>query len=231
MRALILLFFTGVMLSCAQKISLFQASSVDESYNSNPFDSKNFMTCNLFSDITFRGYVYRPASKDNCFHLDIIESPKELLKNEDLFLQIYPFRFNEDNIEYGLAKKINTVAKFNTEDILIQSSIIDTHIVQVELDLESDQFFLDHVLEVCDLDDKWQGLQIVIYERRDASEDAIPIRVTKFLNPPFLIHPEHFREEMGLDLAAYHPFLDYIPKFKSEPTKYYDLAEDFCSHL
>ena len=232
MKAFFLLIFAVFMLSCAQQSILSQAS-VDENraYSLRESDKKKFMTCNFFADETFRGYIYRPPSKKNCFHIDIVESPEELLKNEDLFLQIYPFKILRDELDYGFAQTIYTRSKMDKERVLIKSQLIDTHIIQVELDLSTDYFFLDHVLEICDLDDKWKGLQLVIYERRQGQEGAVPIRITKFLNPPFLIHPEYFRDRAGMDLTAYHPFLDYISKFKSNPESYYELEERMCSHL
>ena len=232
MKTIFLLFFSLFMLSCAQEVTVSQAS-VDENilYQPENLSKKKFMTCNFFSDETFRGYIYRPSSKDSCFHIDIVESPKELLRNEDLFLQIYPFRIFKDEYEYGFSQAIHTRSKFDKHKILIKSQIIDTHIVQVELDATADHFFLDHTLEICDLDETWQGLQLVIYERRGYNEESVPIRITKFLIPPFLIHPEYFREQAGVNLAAFHPFLEYIPEFKSKPDSYYKLAEKLCSHL
>ncbi|MCZ0932877.1 MAG: hypothetical protein OXJ52_06985 [Oligoflexia bacterium] len=230
MRAFFIFLFAGLILSCSQKVTAPQ-TSLDESavYQSVALNEKNYMSCNFFADETFRGYIYRSSSNDNCLHIDITESPKALLRNEDLFLQIYPFRALKDDIEYGFSLPIYTAHKFDTEEVLIKSQVIDTHLIQVELGLEADHFFLDHVLEICDLDEKWTGLQFVIYERRQ--EDSVPIRITKFLKPPFLVHPEYFREKEGSGLAAYHPFLDYIPEFKSEPNRYYKLAEQVCSHL
>ena len=234
MKFIFLLFYAVFLFSCAQKVSTLK-SSLNESeniiYQSALSNKRKFMTCNFFSDETFRGYVFHSSGLDNCFHIDITESPKELLKNDDLFLQIYPFRVSEDGLEYGLSQTIYTLPKFDKQKVLIKSQIIDTHVVQVELDQEADHFFLDHTLEVCSLDEKWQGLQLVIYERRQGQEEPIPIRITKFLKPPFLIHPEYFRDKAGNGLAAYHPFLELIPDLKSEPGSYYKLAEQLCSHL
>ena len=221
-----------VNLSCAQKVKAPEKSAEETFiYKSSDFSGKNYMTCNFFADETFRGYIYHPPLKKECIHIDITESPKELLRNDDLFLQIYPFRSLKDSIEYGSSLAVHTISKFDKKKILMKSQIIDTHIVQVELGLEPDHFFLDHILEICNWDKKWQGLQLVIYERRLNQEEPVYIRTTKFLNPPFLVHPDYFREQRGVALAAYHPFLKHIPEFKSKPNRYYELAEEVCSHL
>lgn len=220
------------MFSCAQKMTVSLSSKAENiAYKPDSSHKKKFMTCNFFSDETFRGYIYRSSLQKDCFHIDIVKSPQELLKNEDLFLQIYPFKISNDEFEYGFAQSISTVSKFEKNKPLMKSQIIDTHIVQVELDLEADHFFLDHNLEICHVDEQWQGLQLVIYERRQEQEEPVAIRITKFLTPPFLIHPEYFRDKMGINLAAFHPFLDSIPQFKSEPDSYYKMAEQLCSHL
>ena len=229
---LYILLFLFCLLSCSQKVNA-PGHSLDTAliYQSTSADKKNYMSCNFFADETFRGFIYHSPLKENCAYIDITESPKKLLKNEDLFLQIYPFRSHKDEIDYGSSLSIYTVNKFNKQKVLMKSQVIDTYIVQVELKLEADQFFLDHLLEVCDLDKKWQGLQFVIYERREEEEDPAPIRITKFLIPPLLAHPEYFREQKGSALAAYHPFLDHIPEFKSNPNNYYELADKLCSPI
>ena len=231
-HGLFILLFFNFALSCSQKVKA-PGAGLDTAliYQSTSPDNKNYMSCNFFADETFRGFIYHSPLKENCAYIDITDSPKELLKNDDLFLQIYPFRSRRDQIEYGSSASIYTVNKFNKEKVLMKSQIIDTYIVQVELKLEADQFFLDHLLEVCGLDKKWQGLQFVIYERRAEKENPAPIRVTKFLIPPLLVHPEYFREQKGSALAAYHPFLDHIPEFKSNPNSYYELADKLCSPI
>ena len=190
-----------------------------------------FMTCNFFADESFRGYIYPSVGDKSCFDIDIAKSPQEFLRNEDLFLQVYPFKIFRDELNYGSAKTIYTVSKYKNSEVLIQSQIIDNHIIQVELELETDHFFLDHSLQVCDIEEEWDGLQLVIYERREGEKEPAPIRITKFLTPPFLIHPEYFKETKGVSLGAYHPFLDFIPELKSEPKAYYELAENLCSRL
>ena len=230
MKAIYLLLVIFI-LSCAQKISSTGAPQEEAViYKSTHLKKKNYMTCNFFADETFRGYIYS-SSKNNCAYIDITHSPKELLRNDNLFLQAYPFLIKGEEIKYGSSLAIHTIPKFKTDKVLMKSQIIDTYIIQVELDLEADQFFLDHNLELCGLDNKWHGVQFVIYERRIAQEEAVPVRITKFLKPPFLIHPEYFRDKQGSALAAYHPFLEYIPEFKSEPENYYKLEEQICSHL
>ena len=234
MKLIFLLFYSVFLFSCAQKVSTLKSSSnksEDIIYQSSLSSKKKFMSCNFFSDETFRGYISHSSEQDNCLHIDITESPKELFKNDDLFLQIYPFRVSEDEMEYGFSQTIYTLPKLDKKKVLIKSQIIDAHVVQVELDQEADYFFLDHTLELCSLDEKWQGLQLVIYNRRERQKEPIPIRITKFLKPPFLTHPEYFRDKAGNGLAVYHPFLEFIPELKSEPGSYYELAEQLCSRL
>ena len=232
MKTIFLLLFSSFVMSCAQE-TLVRQASLDENiiYQPEILSKKKFMACNFFADETFRGYIYRPSSKSSCFHIHITEGPKEFLRNEDLFLQIYPFRIFRDEHEYGFSQTIHTRAKFGEQKILIKSQLIDAHIVQVELKETADHFFLDHTLEICGLDKKWQGLQLVIYERRDYHEEPVPIRITKFLVPPFLIHPEYFRDKKGINIAAFHPFLEHIPDFKSKPDGYYRLAEQMCAYI
>ena len=115
--------------------------------------------------------------------------------------------------------------------LLMESKIIDTYLIETQLGLEPDYFFLDHLLEICDVGSGWKGLQLVIYERRVNQDEPALIRITKFLLPPFLTHPGHFREKNGAALAAFHPFLELTADFKSKPSSYYDLAEEMCDFI
>ena len=215
------------LLSCTEKVSgTGQKGSV--TYQSS--QSNNYMTCNFFADNTFRGYIYSSPKKD-CFYLDIIESPRDLLKNDDLFLQIYPFTVSGDKPKYGTSIPIYTIEKFNRDEVLMKSYIIDTHIVKVDLQLEEDYFFLDHMFELCELDQTWDGLLLVVYQRRENEDSSASVKKTQFLKPPILIHPEYFKEAKNDTLAAYHPFFGYIPQFKSDPNKYYELADQLCSEV
>ena len=177
-----------------------------------------------------KGRVWNHSSnaKPDCVYLEIDSYPTKLFENEDLFLQIYPFSVKEDQIEYGSSLAINTIKKIEEDDdTLITSQILDAHIVKTELALDPNHFFSDHLLEICGVGTDWEGIQFVIYERR-IKQDSAPIRITKFLIPPFLAHPEHFKHEKGVELAALHPFLELIPEYKSQSQSYYDLAEDIC---
>lgn len=229
-----ILFFT---VSCAKHVKQNNSESYAFFYQSSSVEEKNrYISCNVFADETFRGYVWQDSKSsvhnEECIYLDIVKSPKGLLRNEDLFLQIYPFSIDNEGINYGSSFPIRTVRKPSTndeeEDILVLSQIIDTYLVETELDLETDHFFLDHVFKICDVGEEWDGLQLVIYERRNSPKEPIPVRVSKFLIPPFLIHPEHFRDTHGEALAAFHPLLEYIPQIKSRPSEYYDLAKNLC---
>ena len=231
------LFFTllGLFISCAEKRDqafneeavIYQASLSDE--------KSQYLTCNVFSDQTFRGYLFSDSESSyidsECIYLEILKSPQELLKNSDLFLQIYPFKTTKKDIEYGHSLPIKTLKNSSqTKQAIARSQIIDTHFVETVLDLPTESFFADHYFEICDITEDWEGLQLVIYERRE-NREVPPIRISKFLLPPFLIHPEHFRDVKGEALAAFHPFLKYIPELKSRPSAYYRLAEDICEDL
>ena len=227
--------FLFFIVSCAKKANQEQQDNHTIIYQSMSSGKDRYLTCNMFSDDTFRGYIWsdseEPDYKKDCVYIDITRSPKELLRNEDLFLQIYPFSIVNGEMNYDSSLLIKTVKKFVKDEkkkVLATSHIIDTFLVETELGLEPDYFFLNHLLEVCDIGEKQAGLQLVIYERRENQEDHAPIRITQFLIPPFLVHPEHFRDVNGNALAAFHPFLKYISELKSKPSSYYDLAEKMC---
>ncbi len=219
-----------LLISCAQPDQ--RAQSAKESlvaYASTSQSNTHYLSCNQFTDTTFMGYVYKDSENPDprCVLMDIAKSPKSFLKNEDLFLQVYPFTLRGDKMRYGSSLPIKTIEKFSKE-ALIQSQIIDAYLVEVEIKREPDYFFLDHLFEVCLItEESWEGLQLVLYERR-AEQDPVPLRVTKFLLPPFLIHPEHFKEEKGNALAAFHPFLESIPQSKTSSKFYHDLAKEMC---
>ena len=227
--------FPCFMLSCAQKVDL-EMDNQTVIYQASMSEERNpYLSCNQFADETFRGYIWSDSEYSDykdCVYIDITDSPKEFLRNEDLFLQIYPFSIKNEEMNYGSSLSIKTMRKNKDNgEALVLSQIIDTYLVETELDIEPDYFFLDHFFKVCDLEEEWDGLQFVIYERRKNQEKPAPIRITKFLLPPFLVHPEHFRDVHGDALAAFHPFLEYIPELKSQPSTYYDLAEKICRSI
>ena len=227
--------FPLLIISCAQKID--QDKNDYMSIYGSTSSKDMYLPCNTFSDETFKGSVWNNSEssgdREACIYLEIDESPKELLRNNDLFLQIYPFFITDDKIDHSSSLLINiiekTVENDNTE-IVKTSEVIDTHTVEAVLHLDPDNFFLDYFFEICGVEEEWKGLELVIYEKRDNQEPP-PVRKTKFLLPPFLVHPEYFREENGDALAAYHPFLDLIPELKSQPSVYYDYAEEKCLHI
>lgn len=223
-----LFFIVFFLFSCAEKVS-FNTDKEGESYiyRLPSSDYKNhYMTCNLIASSTFQGYIYDSPRK-NCVFLEIDKGPASLFEDNSLFMQVYPFKMNERNLSYGDSLRIYTLDR-ETSQTLVESLILDAHIVNLELEKEGSLFFQEHRFEVCDLDEEWNGLQIVIYERR-SDEDPAPIRVSKFLKPPFLIHPEYFRDSKGNELLAYHPFSSYIPDFSADSNQYYELAEEICS--
>ena len=220
-------FLSFFLFSCAEKVS---QDNQGESYiyrlPSSDYKT-HYMTCSLLKDKTFHGYLY-DSPRNNCLFLEIDKGPKNLFENNSLFLQMYPFKVMESDIDYGESLRIYTLDRFNNQT-LVESFILDSHIVEIELEKEGALFFEEHRFEICGIGEEWDGLQLVIYERRDRrDQDPAPIRVSKVLKPPFLIHPEYFRDSMGDDLASYHPFSSYISELSSDPTQYYELAEDLC---
>ena len=227
-------FFSFFIISCAQRVDLGQEGDTIIYNKSTAGDQKsNYMSCSLFADKTFQGYVWdnvdSSSSKSDCVHVKITKYPQELLKNEDLFLQIYPFFIKNGEMRYDESLSIETLTK-DQKKALVLSKLIDTYLIEKELKLNPDHFFADHILEICNIKEDWNGLQLVIYERRP-DQKSVPIRVTKFLLPPFLVHPELFRETRGDALAAFHPFLSFINEFKSKPSSYYDLAKKMCQSI
>ena len=190
-------------------------------------EKRHYARCNVFSDETFKGIVWHSSSskKSKCVFMEIEKSPEALLKNEDLFLQIYPFSVEEGETKYGSSLAIKTIRE---KEPLISSQIIDAYLVKTELKWEAENFFWDHFFKLCEIEQHWDGLQLVIYERRENQEEPAPIRISKLLLPPFLIHPGRFKEEKGNSLAAFHPFLEFMPKLKSEMSAYNDLAQKMC---
>ena len=234
-RLFSLCFISFFLLVCAQKLELPEG---DEGaitiYNRSKIGNKNpYFSCSVFADETFRGKIWSDSksNRKNCLYLNIDKTPNDLLKSEDLFLQLYPFHTKNNQLNYGPSLKIKTFEKSSEEEkkILMESKIIDTFLIEAELELEADYFFLDHFFELCELDSKWEGLQLVIYQRREHPERNVPLRTTKALLPPFLVHPSHFKESKGDLLAGYHPFTKMKSSLKSEPKAYYDLAEELCA--
>lgn len=226
-----------LVFSCSQRLEPEEGGEdVVTIYKRSIGDKSPYFSCSVFADQTFRGTIWKDpkSSKQNCIFLNIDKAPNDFLKKEELFLQIYPFHVKSDEFIYGSSLTIKTFEKRSEEEkqkILMESKIIDTFLIEAELELESDYFFLDHFFELCDLDSKSKGLQLVIYERRENHEKSIPLRTTKALLPPFLIHPKHFRESKGELLAAYHPFESMKLDVKSNPKAYYDFAEELCADI
>ena len=234
MRAVIFAFWALFLaMACAQKVDDLEWEEQAVIYQASSGGKNRYLSCNRFADETFRGHIWSDSGdighEEGCAYVEIARHPQELLKNESLFLQVYPFSIKGGQAVYGKSLPINTLKKSSKEgkkEILASSQIIDTFLVEAELELEPDHFFLDHILEVCAIEDKWAGLQLVIYQRRE--ESSVPLRTSKFLLPPFLAHPEHFRDTKGQALAAHHPFLDLVSELKSQPSAYYDRAEEMC---
>lgn len=228
MRACFLFFLIAFFLSCSQKLENEQ----EESFVYRSSAGKNpYMTCSIFADQTFQGYIYSSKVEKGCVILDISKAPTDLFNSYNRFLQIYPFKVVGNEFEYGKSLSIRTLEKHGNEEFLVQSYVIDSHIIKVDLEMEDESlFFIDHKFEICGLSDEWSGLQLVVYLKK-LGEEPIPARTTKVLKPPFLVHPEAFADEYGNLLAAQHPFISYISDFKSDPKQYYDLASQHCSEF
>ncbi len=221
------------LISCAQEVNQnYERHAAIYGFSLAGEREDQYQSCNEFSDETFRGYVWSHSSspdKSSCVSMEIIEYPHELLKNESLFLQIYPFSIEWGKMRYGESLPVNTLTRDQEE--LILSNMIDAYLVEIKLKLETDYFFEDHIFELCDIGDEWAGLHLVVYERRPNQQAPAPIRTTKFLLPPFLAHPGHFRDVKGDGLAAFHPFLAYAAQPQSASKSYYDLAEEMCQSV
>ena len=223
------------IISCKQTISHHEESPMI--HKSSSEGQNQYLSCNSFADKTFRGYIWGDSGgvdlQDNCFYMEIINYPKELLKSNDFFLQVFPFYIVNDEPLPGNSLFVQIINKFGRgeqERVVGTSELIDIHFIEVDLELEPNYFFMDHFLKVCNVEERMKGLQLVIYKNQN-KEEGVPVRVTKFLLPPFLVNPEHFQEEHGNVLGTFHPFLKDIPQFKSKPGAYFDKAEKMCQFV
>lgn len=216
------------LLSCAAKTTGPDTEEISMAFRSTG-QQEYFMNCHVFADNSFRGKIYN-SDQEGCIYLEINNSPSALFKTSDLFIQIYPFTQEDTELQFGPSALIHTFKKSDSTSPLMQSFIIDSHIIKVELQLPVDSFFENHKFSICKLDEQWEALQLVIYERRD-NQDPIPIRTSQMLIPPFLVHPEYFKEQRGQLLAPYHPFFNLISQYQSDPQAYYDRAEEMCEEF
>jgi len=223
------LFFSSLallFLSCAQEVSLQREEQQSYIYRLPSLPYKNhYMTCNRIADNTFQGYVY-DSPRAHCVFVEIDKAPQSLFKEEELFIQFFPFKKGESDFSYGNSLRIYTLNR-ETNQTLVESHLLDYYIVNLELEKEASQFLQENRFEICDLEN-WDGLQIVIYQKRD-EDTSTPIRVSQFLKPPFLIHPEYFRDNKGSELVAFHPFLNTSDDLS--PLSYYEKAEQTCHHF
>ena len=226
--------FFALLASCAQELSITEEHA---SRHSSFIEKSPYLSCNVFADETFRGRVWNEDSSsdlnESCVYLEIEESPQELLENRNLFLQLYPFLVESGGgFHYGPSLPINTIPRQEKsqpeKEALIQSQIIDAYLVNIQLETSPDQFFFDHFFEICNIDDRWEGLQLVIYSKKENIRDPKPLRTTKFLLPPFLAHPEAFKNKHGNGLTAFHPFLEMTADQEKGPEVYYGRAEQIC---
>ncbi|MBC6415310.1 MAG: hypothetical protein GDA46_02850 [Bdellovibrionales bacterium] len=222
------IFLSFFLLSCSQRVLLEEEEQTFALSSLSPVFKNNYMTCNVFSDETFHGYIHSSSEK-NCISVEFENSPKDLFENTKYFLQIYPFKAVRKEMIYGEALRIHILDK-ESDQLLLKSLLLDIHVIKVELNKDkTDSFLQDHRFEICNIDKAWDGIQFVIYEkRRLVGSKNVPVRITRVLKPPFLIYPEYFRDKKGDVLANHHPFFEYISIF-DDPNNFYELAEKTCN--
>ena len=231
-------------LRCAQQEDLVYQGSFNsfspEAHRAN---------CSYFRDDTFYGEVEAVFSASgqydsSCVEIRIFDSPERLFEIENLFVQAYPFRFEKEKEVYGLALNIDVYEKGYAfeEDPLFSTKIIDSHSVET-ISSSSTDFFRDHEFKFCVKDlTKWDAMQLVVYFESEEESDAYgngngkgvkkikhsPIRITRFLIPPFLSHPTYFQKEEGNALAIYHPFLSSDKKEDLASSYFVEQAQAIC---
>ena len=219
--------FCPLFLSCASKQEL-EGGDHAAIYAASHSPEESLMRCNVFSDDTFQGIVAveeDPNDSKICAQADFISSPPSLLKSGELFLQAYPFAVKRGKMSYGPSLDIEIYER-QGKSPLITSKIIDQYLAEKKLETDKKSFFSDHYFRFCGVTSEWDGMQLVIYLRREEGKSA-PLRITKFLLPPFLSHPGHFKEEKGSILAAFHPFLSEGAA-AGESEDYYKLGQKLC---
>ena len=219
--------FFILLIACAQRQQIDRSSFVmtqaSESVRSG------HMSCNAFSDETFYGRL-KPSSQEGCFDLEILEYPSNLFEEGLVFLQLYPFSAQNENIFYGpsLAMKIYKKGWLSKDVALIKTPLISADIIERELQTSKSDFFKNHYIKACPDDPSWEAIQLVLYLKKDSESSPIPLRVSPFLLPPFLLHPQEFRDQKGNQLAVYHPFLGVLHNQEASYSSYHDLSKEMC---
>ena len=220
----------ALFLSCASKQEFKGGEDPAGMYAASHSAESVYLRCNAFSDDTFQGIVAVEEGLNDdraCALVNIVHFPANFFESDKLFLQAYPFAEKRRKLSYGPSLDIEIYDR-NERSLLITTKIIDLFLIERKLQKDKKSFFEDHYFQFCGADPEWEGMQLVIYLRKDEGKST-PLRITKFLLPPFLAHPRHFQEEKGDILAAFHPFLSLgggsdMP----QPETYYEEAKEFC---
>ncbi len=228
MRLYLLNLSTIFLLSCGVKIEYKEEDHAVAYASSLGIEGRNLM-CSPFSDDTFRGKMTLVEDKEDCFHVRISKHPSNLFSTENIFLQVYPFSIREGATKYGKSLSMVIYQYGDESDPLIQSQIIDSFLIDEQIGTSSKNFFRGYYFELCNIkQESWDGVQLVTYLRGDGDQSS-PIRVTKFLLPPFLANPTHFKRERENALLVYHPFFKLKNGLKIEPSSYYEISKSVCS--
>ncbi len=226
MRLCLISLLSLLFLSCAEKVQKTEEDFASVYASTVPIEGR-FLKCNTFSDNTFHGKVKLVENKKDCIDLKILKYPDSFFNTEQFFLQAYPLSLKDGVSKYG--KSLSFTVYENGEDSipLVQSSIIDSFLVEKDIKSSTKNFFQEHYFRICDVTQDWDMVQLVTYLRKDGKSN--PARLTKFLIPPFLSNPSHFKQDKGDDLGVYHPFFDLKNSFQIEPSSYYQFSQSLCS--
>ena len=222
------IFFIIYLTACAQNLG--RNNLLSGNIKMHSYGQQLHFTCNKFRSTDFEGYVWDSA----CVSLYITRGPRNFFaRTEDMYIQIYPFFVENEEIYYGDSVFIDTIAKSYGEDsreILGSSKIIDTEFVEGTLGLNSNSFFKNHFFEICNPgQEDWFGLQLTLYKRVKYEDNPSLVGITQFLVPPFLIHPEGFMGKFGNTAAAFHPLFNRFDA--SSPINYNRYATEMCRRI
>ena len=207
MRIILLFLMSSLLLACSKPADKPEGRL--GVYHSSLNKPQSYLKCNIFSDETFHGHVSTDVENkqaQTCVVVNILKFPTNIFDEDSLFIQAYPFTYTDgDEIEYGESLRIKGFYKYGeSKKNFFESNLIDKKFIQ-EMQSTPKDFFSDHYLKFCGLDPKYPAMQLVIYHKGE-KQQAIPIRVTKFLLPPFSTNPEDFEKEQGENLLPFSPF-------------------------
>ena len=165
--------------------------------------------------------------------MQIFKSPIGLFEVNNLFVQAYPVRFFQGELESGFALDIEIYKRDKRleEKPLLTSDLLDAQLAKSLDSFSSNEFFRKHYFKFCsDELEKYKAVQLVVYfEDKEKEENKnSAVRTTRFLLPPFLSHPAHFKKQEGNALAAHHPFLTSKRKEELGSQHFHQLADSIC---